>query len=305
MRLTTRVALYLGIGGLSSVGCQKQDLDPSSNIQEAGSASSILGSWKDESQLILVMRDGNEVIKTLERSTTAEAYIDNLGADRNSIVDWMVLDSRRTFSQSKYSLDAACRTRGGLKSALSVHAAITLSEGTRSFSINSEEQTSAEKIGSFTCEAYLPSKTTRRYRIEQDGQGSVLVLELGNGELRSFRDRKSDVPDSPTSVTAKEGAWTKQTCKNKEPVNFSKGWTTDYRLSLDPSKGADGWTISVTAKGINSTKAVDWGTHAVELAIGDLPSAKFQTFTENDARILIHRPEGQEPLRIPMSCQQQ
>lgn len=215
----------------------------------------------------------------------------------------MDLDSRRTFSQSYYKLTAACRTREGLKTTLAVQAGIALDESKQSFLIKSEGQTSAEKLGAFVCEASLPSKTTRKYRIEQDGQGSVLVLELSDGELRSFRARQSGTSEPSGVGSAVESPWTKQTCRNKEKVNFSKGWTTDYVLSLDPSKGAAGWTVSVSAKATASGKTADWGNHQVELAIGNLEKAKFQTFTENDERILIHRPEGQEPLRISMICQ--
>ncbi len=301
----SHVALVLAFCGLWATACQPQNPAAESQAQQVSSAASIVGTWYDESQLILVMRDGEEAVKTLDRNTTVEKFVADSGKDRDRIVEWMVLDARRIFTQSTYTLTAACRTNAGLKNTLSVQTPITLKEDRRSFSINGEGQTSAEKMGPFVCEASLPDKTTRKYRIEQDAQGSVLLLDSGDGEIRSFRDKESGTPDSAASTSATVAVRATETCRNKETVRFSKGWNTDYVLAFDQTKGANGWTVSVTAKATNSEKTEDWGTHQVELAIDKGSNAKFQTFAENDDRILIHRPEGRETLRIVMNCQKQ
>ncbi len=301
----SHVALVLAFCGLWATACQPQNPAAESQAQQVSSAASIVGTWYDESRILLKMRDGEEVIKVLDRRTTAKQFIAEYEGDSESIQDWMVLDFRRTFTQSKYTLDAACGTSNGDRTSLSAESPIKLDEDARSFSVNGEEQIRSKKIGSFVCQASIPSKPKRKYRIEQDAQGSVLLLDSGDGEIRSFRDKESGTPDSAASTSATVAVRATETCRNKETVRFSKGWNTDYVLAFDQTKGANGWTVSVTAKATNSEKTEDWGTHQVELAIDKGSNAKFQTFAENDDRILIHRPEGRETLRIVMNCQKQ
>ena len=97
--------------------------------------------------------------------------------------------------------------------------------------------------------------------------------------------------------------------ETKDVVDFSSGWKVDYDLAKNLATKR--WEVRVSAikKVADPSKetVADWGKHAViESYEGDgaVMRAKFYTYLKDNARVLVHRPDGAnvKPIQVDLVC---
>jgi hypothetical protein len=213
-------------------GCKKGDnLSDAQAVSNANIQTTILGTWQDEDQLLLVDSDSRTLDPIVGFNLNLNQEVQKAAAaNQAKIASWMVLKVKRIFTQNSYRMDANCVTMNGEKTDLSVSVPMVLNEKAFSFELTGDEKSHHARLGEFDCVASIAGHTTRKYAVSADGQ--QLTLILGNAPedripLRRIaigqRPAAAATPTSASDSTASQGITsmnlvpTQQTYLKKSP----------------------------------------------------------------------------------------
>ncbi|MFZ9519643.1 MAG: hypothetical protein ACO3A4_04120 [Silvanigrellaceae bacterium] len=159
-------------------GCKKGDnASESQSTANSNAQFSILGTWQDQDQLLLVDTDNQTLDPVVGFNLNVNQEVEKASAAKQlKIGSWMILRVKRVFSQNSYTLDANCSTMNGEKTNVSVSAPWTLNEKASSFDLPGDEKSHYAKLGDFDCVASISGHTSRKYAVSADGKQLTLIL---------------------------------------------------------------------------------------------------------------------------------
>ncbi|MEN9809468.1 MAG: hypothetical protein RLZZ488_1035 [Pseudomonadota bacterium] len=144
----------------------------------SGPTKSILGSWKDQDQLMLLdKRDGEpfDIVAGFDLNVKGEIEASQI-RHKTKVVGWMLMRVTRTFSTADHKIDARCQTSSGASKQISVTARLQLDEKVNEYSLPEQERSAYAALEGFECTAQIAGKVTRRYSISNDGNELSIIL---------------------------------------------------------------------------------------------------------------------------------
>jgi hypothetical protein len=174
-----RVPSFFAFAGLAVIsGCKKGDnVSDAQAVSNANVQSSILGTWQDEDQLLLVDSENRTLDPVVGFNLNVNQEVQKAAvANQAKIASWMVLKVKRAFNQNSYRMDANCVTMNGENIDLSVSVPMVLNEKAFSFELTGDEKSHQARLGEFDCVASIAGHTTRKYAVSADGQQLTLIL---------------------------------------------------------------------------------------------------------------------------------
>jgi len=167
-------ALVAGLLVLA-VGCKEGQVSEDLSVNPS---KSILGTWKDTDQLMLLdKKDGDPFDVVTGFDLNVKSEIESAQTKHNTkVVGWMLMKVTRTFSTADHKIDARCQTNSGAIKQISVAAKIKLDEKLNEYSLPEQERSAYAALEGFECSAQIAGKVTRRYSISDDGNELSIIL---------------------------------------------------------------------------------------------------------------------------------
>jgi hypothetical protein len=150
---------------------------------ESSAAGSVVGTWYDEDQLLLIgaTEESQEIV--VGHDLQPKSVVQEREAQGQKVFGWMILRNKRVITNTSYSLESNCETHQGEKASLKLSSAITFVSDKAVFKITEDEKSVYEKLGEFDCVASLPGYATRKYQLSPDQQYLSMFEENSSEEL--------------------------------------------------------------------------------------------------------------------------
>jgi hypothetical protein len=195
------------------VGCKRGDeLSDAQSGYGVATQNTILGTWQDKDQLLLVDVENRELDPIVGYNLNVTQEVQRVvAASQVKIASWMLLRVKRSFMRNSYTMNANCVTMSGEKADLSVSVPMLLNEKAFRFELTGEEKSHQARLGEFDCVASIAGHTTRKYAVSSDGQQLTLILgnapedkiplrRIANGQSASSAPTKTSASDPDVSI---------------------------------------------------------------------------------------------------------
>lgn len=170
---------FCGLLIIMSTSCKESgSSEELSTSQSKTQSQTLIGTWQDQDQLMLLDKFNGEPIDVVVGfNLDVKSAIATAEKKHNKkIVDWMLLETKRTFFLNKHQIDSTCSTLSGQTMKLSVSAPIQLNEAAKKYTLPEEERSQVAALGVFECTASIAGKVSRSYNLSPDGQSLMIIL---------------------------------------------------------------------------------------------------------------------------------